>query len=68
MSRCSHHYVFLSPFGYLVGDKTTAGGGCKREQTARLALSPQVLFPLLPPTPPTSLQLLVLLFPPTQQL
>lgn len=44
----------------------TAGGDCEREQTARLALSPQVLFPLLPPTPPTFLQLL--LFPPTQQL
>lgn len=44
------------------------GGCCERQQTARLALSPQVLFLLLPPTPPTFLQLLVLLFPPTQPL
>jgi len=57
-----------SPFGYSVGDKSMAGGGCGREQAARLALSPQVLFPHLPPTPPTFFQLLVLLFPPTQQL
>lgn len=34
----------------------------------RTARSPQVLCPRLPPTPPTFLQLLVLLFPPTQQL
>lgn len=39
-----------------------------RGRPARAARSPQVLCPRLPPTPPTFLQLLVLLFPPTQQL
>lgn len=69
-SHCSHHYLLLCPSDVTSrwGTETQLEGAAKESRQARLALSPQVLFPLLPPTPPTFLQLLVLLFPPTQSL